>query len=152
MSEIATQGFSVGGQSAWRIRSKGDVFAALHWVQGEPSIVIAPKRGGMRLVGAVPYVLPLSAAHELVREGSNGAEVDVVVLVEKAATAAEVIGYKGDRYVAHTIADLLVECLDDLCDMPPEPEKGQVRPREEGTVQFRADGKVLWEKDASELA
>jgi hypothetical protein len=144
-------GFVVGGTSAWRVRSKGDIGVAFHWVNKEPSVVIYPLHRGMRVMGAVPYVMPLSVAHELVKDGSGGAEVNTEVLVEKSTKAAEVIGAPGDAYIIHKIADAMLEALDDLCDMPPEPAKGQVR-REEGLVQFRANGRTLWEKDASELS
>jgi hypothetical protein len=143
-------GLTIGGQSAWRVRSKGDIGVAFHWVKDEPSAVFYPLNRGMRLYGGMPYVMPLSVAHELVKDGSGGVEVDSAVLVEKATKAAEVMGAVGDAFIIRTIADAMLEALDDLCDMPPHPAKGQVQ-REEGLVQFRANGRTLWEKDASEL-
>ena len=142
----------IGGQSAWKAYSRGDIGVAFHWINKEPAIVIYALHRGMRLSGSVPYALPLSSAHELVKDGSGGSEVNSEVLVMKATKAAEVIGAPGDQFIIRKIADALLEGLDALCDMPPEPEKGQAPKAEQGLVQFRADGKVLWEKDASELA
>lgn len=143
---------TIGGESAWKAYSRGDIGVAFHWIQNEPALVIYALHRGMRLSGSVPYALPLSAAHELVKDGSGGTEVNSEVLVMKATKAAEVIGAPGDQFIIRKIADVMLEGLDALCDMPPEPAKGQVRPAEEGTVQLRANGKTLWEKDASELA
>jgi hypothetical protein len=145
-------GFTVGGTSAWKVYSKGDIGVAFHWVNREPAMVIYALHRGLRISGSVPYALPLSAAHELVKDGTGGVEVDSMRLIEKATKAAEVIGAPGDQFLITKIADAMLEGLDTLCDMPPEPAKGQVRPEQEGTVQFRANGKTLWEKDASELA
>jgi hypothetical protein len=143
---------TIGGSSAWKAYSRGDIGVAFHWLNNEPAMVIYALHRGMRLSGSVPYALPLSAAHELVKDGTGGHEVNSEVLVVKATKAAEVIGAPGDQFIIRKIADAMLEGLDALCDMPPEPARGQVAPVEQGTVQFRADGKVLWEKDASELA
>lgn len=143
---------TIGGESAWKAYSRGDIGVAFHWINKEPALVIYALHRGMRLSGSVPYALPLSSAHELVKDGSGGQVVNGEVLIEKAAKAAEVIGAPGDQFIIRRIADAMLEGLDDLCDMPPEPAKGQVPKADEGTVQFRANGKTVWEKDASELA
>lgn len=143
---------TIGGPSAWKAYSRGDIGVAFHWLNGEPALVIYALHRGMRLSGSVPYALPLSSAHELVKDGTGGSVVNGEVLVMKATKAAEVIGAAGDQFIIRRIADAMLEGLDELCDMPPEPAKGQAPAAEQGTVQFRADGKVLWEKDASELA
>lgn len=145
-------GFTVGGSTAWKVRSVGDLGVAFHWVNKEPSVVFYPLHRGMRLAGGVPFVLPMSAAGDLVKDGSAGSEVDSIALVEKATKAAEVMGCAGDAFMIRKVADAMLASLDELCDMPPEPAKGQVKAPDDGTVQFRANGKVLWEKDASELA
>lgn len=143
---------TIGGESAWKAYSRGDIGVAFHWINKEPALVIYALHRGMRLSGSVPYALPLSSAHELVKEGSGGHEVNSEVLIVKATKAAEVIGAPGDQFIIRKIADAMLEGLDALCDMPPEPAKGQAPKAEEGAVQLRADGKVLWERDASELA
>jgi hypothetical protein len=136
-------GFVVGGDTAWKVRSKGDIGVAFHWVNQEPSVVIYPLNRGLRLAGAVPYVMPLSAAHELVAEG--GEEVNAQALIEKAAKAAELLGAPGDRFITHRIADALLEALDDLCDMPPEPPAGQGRPKGQDSLILKADGQTVFE-------
>jgi len=143
---------TIGGESAWKAYSRGDIGVAFHWINREPALVIYALHRGMRLSGSVPYALPLSSAHELVKDGSGGTEVNSEVLVMKATKAAEVIGAPGDQFMIRKIADVMLEGLDALCDMPPEPAKGQAPAAEQGAVQLRADGKVLWERDASELA
>jgi hypothetical protein len=136
-------GFVVGGDSAWKVRSKGDIGVAFHWVNKEPSVVIYPLHRGMRLTGGVPFVMPLSSAHELVAEG--GEEVNAQALIEKAAKAAELLGAPGDRFLTHKIADALLESLDDLCDMPPEPPANPKRPKGEDSVILKADGQTVFE-------
>lgn len=134
-------GFVVGGESAWKAYSRGDIGVAFHWINKEPSVVIYPMHRGLRLSGAVPFVLPLSSAHELVNEG--GEEVNAQALIEKASRAAEMIGAPGDKFLIHKIADALLESLDDLCDMPPEPP---TKPkRSEDSVILKADGRTVFE-------
>ena len=82
-------GMTVGGPTAWRVFSKGEVALALHWVNGEPAMVLFPTNKSMRLIGAMPYVMPLAAAHELVKDGTGGNIVDCDVLWAKASKAAQ---------------------------------------------------------------
>jgi hypothetical protein len=115
------RGVEWGGPTAWRVFTKGDLVCAMHWVEDEPALVLFPAKGRMLLNKCVPYCLPLSAAHELVKDGSKGFVVDSEVLWVKASRAAYVMGYGNDFQIARQAADLILNHLDDLCDMPPKP-------------------------------
>jgi hypothetical protein len=140
-------GLVIGGDTAWRVRSKGDIGLAYHWVAGEASMVIYPLSRGMRMMGGMPYVLPMSAAHELVLPDSGGEGVNAEELIRKAERAAEVIGAKGDQFIIRKIADILLEGLDELCDMPPEPDHLQKKVAPTGEATFKVDGQTIVERD-----
>lgn len=143
-------GFTVGGDTAWKVYSRGPIAAAFHWVQGEPSMVLFPTSGRMVMRNCVPYVLPLSRAHELVKDGTDGGVVDSHALWERATTATRVMGFGEDAQVAMKVADVILNGLDDLCDMPPEPERlaKDRDPAPTGELAVRVDGETIFEGEA----
>jgi hypothetical protein len=143
-------GLVLGGDTAWKVFRKDAVVLAFHWVQGEPSMVLYPYGGRLMLRKAVPYCLPLSRAHQLVKDGSNGAIVDSAVLWQIATTAVRVMGLGDDFQITKAVADLILNHLDDLCDMPPEPlafERAR-RPAPTGEVAFKVDGESVFQGEA----
>lgn len=148
---IATKtGLMLGGPKAWRVFSKGDLVLAFHWIGEEPSMVLFPARGRSLLRRCIPYCLPLSAAHELVKDGTDGAIVDSEVLWEKASRAASVMGFDGDFSIARQAADLILNHLDDLCDMPPVPSVliEQERKAPTGELAIKVAGETVFEGEA----
>lgn len=143
-------GMEWGGATAWRVFTKGDLVLAFHWVQGEPAMVLFPAKGRMVLRKCVPYCLPLSAAHELVKDGTDGFVVDSDALWVKASRAAYVMGFPNDFNVARQAADLMLNHLDDLCDMPPEPQVlvEKVKPAPTGELAVRVAGETVFEGEA----
>ena len=143
-------GMEWGGATAWRVFSKGDLVLAFHWVQGEPAMVLFPAKGRMVLRNCVPYCLPLSSAHELVKDGTGGFVVDPDVLWVKASRAAHVMGFEGDFHVARQAADLILNHLDDLCDMPPEPAvlAGAGKSAPTGELAIKVAGETVFEGEA----
>lgn len=144
-------GFTLGGSTAWRVRAKGDLVAAFHWYQDEPTLFIFPRYSRLMVNNIVPYGLPLSVAHELVEDGVAG-RPDLKVLLDKAATAGQLMGMDDPKSI-HRIADLMLECLDDLCDMPPTPaafraQQARQQGKPDGVIQLRADGKTVFEGTA----
>lgn len=108
------RGFEFGGDQAFKVKTYPGFVLAFHWVNEDPAMVFF-RRGGNAV-----YVLPLDNCHEIVRPGTKGEGVDGQALFHKATTAATVIG--GDLLLARQIADAILENIDALCDMPPEPD------------------------------
>lgn len=143
-------GLVVGGPTAWKVLSRGEIVLAFHWVNGEPSMVLFPSKGRMLLRNCMPYVLPLSRAHELVKDGTDGSIVDSEVLWGMAQRATEVMGFGADVQIAMKVADVILNGLDDLCDMPPEPAslEAERRPAPTGTLAVRVAGETVLETEA----
>lgn len=143
-------GFTVGGPTAWKVVSRGEVAVAFHWYNGEPSMVLFPtkKRSILDVRQVVPYVLPLASAHELVKDGSGGEGIDGEVLLNKARTAVEVMGFGDDPFLARKVADLILDHIDDLCDMPPEPETLARRNAPTGELTVNVDGETVFQGEA----
>ena len=145
-----SKGMNWGGVTAWRVFTKGDLVLAFHWVNGEPSMVLFPAKGRMMLRNCVPYCLPLSSAHELVKDGTGGFVVDADILWVKASRAAQVMGFEGDFQIVRQVADLILNHLDDLCDMPPEPVvlAGTTGPAPTGEIAVSVGGETVFEGEA----
>lgn len=143
-------GITVGGPTAWKVVSRGPIAVAFHWVEGEPALVLFPTQGRMVMRNCMPYVLPLARAHELVKDGSKGSVVDSAVLWEKARTATEVMGFGADAQVAMKVADVILNSLDDLCDMPPEPAvlENARRPAPTGELALKVAGETVFQGEA----
>ena len=141
-------GIEIGGKTSWRVKSFGEFAIAFHWVNGEPAIVVFPTGGSDLNKGAIPYVLPLDSLHEIVLPGTRGEGVNGGVLFAKAEKAASLIGRGGDSFVTRKIADAILGSVDELCDMPPEPQyledKRQPAPVGEGSfgVRDRKTGEI----------
>lgn len=144
------QGMVWGGPSAWRVIAKKDLVVAFHWVGGEPAMILFPAKGRMLMRQCVPYCLPLTSAHELVKDGSGGMVVDPEALWAKASKAAEVMGFADDFQIARQAADLILNHLDDLCDMPPEPGflAKQSEPAPTGELAVKVGGETVFEGEA----
>lgn len=142
-------GMAWGGPTAWRVFTKGDLVLAFHWVGGEPAMVLFPANGRMLLRKCVPYCMPLAAAHELVKDGTGGAIVDPTALWSKASKAAKVMGYDGDFQIARQAADMILNHLDDLCDMPPMPAAlNRAGPAPTGELAVKVQGETIFEGEA----
>jgi hypothetical protein len=143
-------GFNVGGPTAWKVYARGEIAVAFHWVRGEPAMVLYPTKGRMVMRNCVPYCLPLERAHQLVKDGSKGAIVDSHVLWEMARTATMVMGFGDDFQIAKKVADVILNSLDDLADMPPEPIafEQQRRPAPTGELAFMVDGEPIFQGEA----
>ena len=144
-------GVTLGGPTAWRVYSKGDLVLAFHWIKGEPSMVFFPAKGRALMVrGCVPFCLPLSSAHQLVKDGTDGVIVDSEVLWAKASTAAMVMGFERDYQIARQVADMILNHLDDLCDMPPEPLSliEAAKPAPTGEMAIKVAGETVFHGEA----
>ena len=143
-------GINVGGPTAWKVVSRGPIAVAFHWIDNEPAMVIFPTRGRALMRGCTPYCLPLTSAHELVKDGSKGAVVDSAVLWDKARTATKVMGFGEDAQMAMKVADVILNSLDDLCDMPPEPQVliDKAKPAPTGELIAKVGGETVFHGEA----
>lgn len=143
-------GFVIGGDTAWKVRAFRDLGLAYHWVNGEPAVVVYPLHRHLRQNKAVPYALPLESLHELVDKGTKGTGVNTGVLLQKARTAAMVMGIGEDWATVKNVADAILDSIVDLVNMPPEPAwlEQRRRPPEVGEVAVKVDGQTVWEGKA----
>ncbi len=112
-------GIVVGGERAWRVFRKGDLAIALHWINGEPAMVLFPANvtaSGTRRV--VPFVVPLAVLHEYVRPDGHP---HLMRALQGATEAARCLNLAPEMSVLHRIIDAIVEAAPDLVAMPPEP-------------------------------
>ena len=123
----------LGGEFARSVRRRGELVLAFQYVNTEPAVVIW---SGTRQAGA--FAICLSVAHEY---------LDDKHLVFQAMAAAQQIGYHpSDKSVVGKIADLILDGLDELVRMPPEPQAAVAQREIHAEVLLRdgsADGAVL---------
>jgi hypothetical protein len=105
--------FEVGGAKCWRKHRRGDLIAAMHWVNGEPALIFAAANGSG---GA--YAVPLGSAYQYVRSDGYPEPVACACL---AADVAEQLGVGQDKRTLFGITELLLDAVPDLLSMPPEP-------------------------------
>ena len=122
----------LGGEFARSVRRRGELVMAFQYVNTEPAMVIW---SGTRQTGA--FAICLSVAHKYLDD----------YLVFQAMAAAQQIGYHpSDKTVVSKIADLIVDGLDELVRMPPEPQAAVAQREIHAEVLLRggsADGAVL---------
>lgn len=112
-------GIVIGGERAWRRFRKGDIAVALHWINGEPALVLFPAHlTESRVRQVTPFVLPLHVAHEYV--AADG-QPRLLRALAGATEAALCLGMTPELSVVHRIIDAIVEAIPDLVAMPPEP-------------------------------
>jgi hypothetical protein len=129
-------GIVVGGEKAWKVRTQGDLVVAYHWINREPAMVLFPLR---RRLGAVPFVIPLPAAYTYAR--SNG--YPTMECFQKAFIAARVMAMDVTRTTIHSIVTVILDGLEDLIKMPPEPPVLVQRLPNVGEIALMLDGKPL---------
>lgn len=143
-------GLVIGGETAWRKYRKGDIGVALHWVNGEPAIVLYPLHAlASRMRRLMPFVIPLSVGHEYV--ASDG-HPNLLRALQGASEAAICLGMQPELSVLHRIVDAIVEAMPDLVAMPPEPASLQRQAEAGPTVgelAIKVDGKTIHESAIS---
>jgi len=124
----------LGGGKCWKVRQHGDLCVAFHWINKEPAMVLYP---AYRRVGVTPFAIPLDSAYDYAEDAR---------LIEKAALAADLMGYGADRPTIHRIASVINDALPDLLAMPPEPGSvDSFGPRHGEEVKFMVDGQTVAE-------
>jgi hypothetical protein len=133
----------LGGDKAWRIRKFGDIVVAFHWVNGEPAMCLYPKIP-RTLGNRGAAIICLSAIHKYVK--SNG-DPEPSYLIPKAIEAARVMGMDETKFTVKRIADAILECVEDLVKMPPEPDSLQgPQGKQVGEMSLMVNGHVIHEE------
>ena len=132
-------GIVVGGEKAWKVTKKGDIAVAFHWINGEPAMVLFPARPNT--LGASAFCVALSAAFKYALP--NG--YPTPYCVQQAARAVALMGMFSDRFTIHRVADAILEGIEDLLDMPPEPTAHRPKGRAVGEVTLTSGGRVVAE-------
>ncbi len=97
------------GAKSYKQRVTGDIVSSYQWVNDEPAMILWPKNPRMQHPGA--FVICLSAAWKY---------TDIKYLIAQAHEAAEVMGMDTTKYIIQRIADVILDGLPDLCEMPPD--------------------------------
>lgn len=119
-------------EKAFKTRVIGDIVCTFQWVNEEPAMVLFPKAKRTMTNGA--YVLCLSAAYKY---------ANVNYLVAQSFAAAKQLGFDDSKYAAHQIADIIIEGLPDLIEMPPMPTPAQKLDQSIGEMLIKVDGKTI---------
>lgn len=138
----------IGGPKAWKVRQNGDIGVSFQWVNDEPAMILFPARRS--LPGAGAYVICLSAAFKYA-DSKTGAPTPF--LVKASMLAAKQLGFmETDSFAVRKIAEVIVDSLPDLIDMPPEPQQfTQAQQQAIGEMSISLDGKVIAEREVTAL-
>lgn len=128
-------GIQLGGPKSWKCKTFKDIGIAYHWINDEPSMVLfAAQLKQTR--GA--FVIPLNCAIDYV--DSNGYPTEWAI--NRAHVAAEVMGLDQTRPTIMNIVDAILDGIEDLIAMPPEPDLWK---KAIGDAVLKMDGKVVSE-------
>lgn len=125
----------IGGEKAYLQRVIGDIVVSYQWVNDEPAMILWPKIKRLGTKGA--FVLGLSSAYLY---------ADMRYLVQKSAQAAEFIGMDSSKFTINRIATIILEGLEDLIHMPPQPI-GMTKAQEQeiGEAKIMVNGETIME-------
>lgn len=136
----------IGGAKAWKVRQHGDIAVAFQWVNEEPAMILFPARRS--LPGAGAFVIAISAAFKYA-DSKTGAPTPY--LVRASVQAAQQLGFSPtDTFAARRIAEVIVDSLPDLIDMPPEPQQfTQEQAQAIGEMVIKIDGETIHEAEVT---
>lgn len=134
-------GMIVGGPRSYKRRRHGQLLWALHWVNGEGSMVIA--NTAMPKTPAI--VIPMKMAYSYVDSRSGDPTPYCAAMCLQ---YAEMLGML--KLDAHRLMKIIVESIPDLLEMPPEPDWAAVETEKAlgktiGDITIKAEGKVVHE-------
>lgn len=128
----------LGGKNARFQRVKGDIVVSYQYVNDEPAMVLFPKGRSGHGIGA--FIICLSAAHKY----ANNDGYPTPYLIEQAAHAAEQMGMGAHYYTIHRVADVILDGLEDLVRMKPEPDGVKEKPAT-GEIVIQQGGRTVME-------
>jgi hypothetical protein len=129
----------LGGDKTWKQRIKGDLVVTYQWVNGEPALILFPKRKQTLNSGA--FAICLSAAYQYAN--SDGSPTPYAI--SQALRGAEAMGFFPDKMTCIRIVDAIIDGIPDLIEMPPEnPGYNESKHREViGEMNIKQDGRVI---------
>lgn len=140
----------IGGAKAWKVRQHGDIGVAFQWVNEEPAMILFPARRS--LPGAGAFVICHSASFKYGQSNTDKSPgYASKFLVENAWKIAQAIGFSPtDTQAANKIIDAIVDGLDDLNSMPPEPQQfNQEQAQAIGEMVIKVDGETIHEAEVT---
>ncbi len=129
----------LGGKNCRFLRVKGDIVVSYQYVNDEPAMVLFPKGRSGPGIGAL--IVCLSAAYKY----ANNDGYPTLYLIEQAARAAEQMGMGTHYYTIHRIADVILDGLEDLVRMQPEPEDVKEKRAPMGEIVIKQGGRTVME-------
>ena len=128
-------GITVGGEKAWRVRRKGEFVVSYQWINGDPCMLVFPANPGR---GAGVFAIALDSAWKYADSQTGG---PTHYLFQQADMALEVMGMIATTSALRAVADVIVDGLPDLVEMPPEP--AQFNPLPKGEMLLKLDGTTV---------
>lgn len=133
-------GVMLGGDKAWKTRQTGDIVSSFQWVNGEPSMVLWAAR--RHTLGAGAFVLQLSAAHKY----ADNRGMPTRYCAQMTEQIARQLGMEPGPWTQKRIADVILDGLSDLVDMPPEPTGlTQAQTQAIGEMSIKVEGETVHE-------
>ena len=134
----------LGGETAWRVRTNGEIVSSYQWMNGEPAMFLY--RRGAR-VGAA-FVLPLKNAYLW---ANNNGHPNLDHAIPSAETVAKVLGLSADRSSITRIIDVILDGLPDLVAMPPQRPIDTPKAPTVGEMAIKLDGQTIAEFEVPDL-
>ena len=134
-------GIVVGGDSAWKVRTQKGLVVAFHWTNGEPSLVIFPLR---RRLGAAAFIIGMSHAYKYAETSGY----PTPYCIRQAMTAAHVMAMDTTKDTVKAIVEVILDHIEDLVRMPPEPPKKETGPPL-GEIALFHDGQKVAEDEVT---
>lgn len=126
----------IGGETAWKSYAIGDIALSFQWVNGEQAMALFPVQ---KKTASGVYVICLSAAFRYANPD---------YLVRQSAEAARHMGMDETVFTVRRIADAILNGMDDLGKMPPEPNWAKViGSNSMGELSIQINGKSLGTHD-----
>lgn len=122
-------GAKVDLSKAFLTRQHGDLLAVYTWVDSERALILIPAYRK----GASWYIIKDSAAYKYDNDG---------YLTRQCRIAAEVLGMEPSPNNWFKLANVIIEGLPDLIEMPSAPDPGLMRAAI-GEMQLFADGQLM---------
>ncbi len=129
----------LGGKNSRFQRVKGDIVVSYQYVNDEPAMVLFPKGRSGPGIGA--FIVCLSAAYKY----ANNNGYPTPHLIEQAARAAETMGMGTHYFTIHRIADVILDGLEDLVRMRPEPDGAEEKRAPVGELVIKHGGRTVME-------
>ncbi len=131
----------LGGPHMYKDRKIGQFVCEYSWINGEPSMVLYP---AARVEKTGAYVINMNDAYKYV--GSDGYATPT--LMSDCIDAAKAMGFYDDKFACMQIADIILDGISDLINMPPEPQASETAnapTNGENELTIKLDGQTIVE-------